>query len=735
MKSIVLLKCLMTLCLSLFLSTPVWAQGIQIFVAGPAGGTLDFVARKLATKLSTNTTVLVSNTPSSNLTDAFEGLAKNSDRNLLIADVGISSATDAEMNRLKAMSQLGKVAYLFERTIEPNTKANPTNIPLRLVTGIYAHQQVQPMWSERVQQGVKAMGDEGLDYTFSGRYVVAFNHTANALTVANAQLLTQPSVPNASANIPATAAPIPKNVDDAVQTGRSDAPLSTEATGKINISAGASSERTRYTPAQMPQGLNPTNLNVYNDLPTTMMGVRVNNILERTKSAQDAVDQDRRGTAKRHVAAAAAHQCLKLIKEPRMYGGLTNTCNYAVEFNFCLYHPEKDSWGAMFDCEQGNGSGGSWQVGPLKNVALHTNGAERVHWFACRWGETLGKPNGVSPADVHFDGGRMMGRCSTWGRETERYNSASASQPVQQSVQRPAGAAQQTNSASTSTSASASTASTQTGSQASKSTSSQQLAGGTGKWPAGVEPGNLYIVKTGQNVMLISARSKTEAQQQYERAFNALRDEALKPFYAQGGAAGRANLAVHEPSYRMDYQVTQECLGANWGAVVSVSDGGSLGGTGAACGARTPAEAIVAAFEVCSRQGYNCNREGTRSPTPIIVIAHSGAKSWQEPEYKPMFSRSSGAGVPLSTLYFTSLSATTYQMNATVIDYVQGPNEAIASFGKACGKKAHARDIYSCWITSRNLACINSSPINPQDRMPMQQTCIDMKLTKDGYLP
>ena len=435
MKSTVLLKCLMTLCMSLFLSTSVLAQGIQIYVAAAAGGPLDQVARKLAAKLSTHTTVIVRNTSYNDLSEAIDGLSVNSDWNLLIAETSVSDASELEMQRIKQFNSLAKVAYLYERTLPPHIVGNPTRVPRRLVAGIYGHPNVLPMWSDRVQQGVQALGAEGFDYTLGGRNVVAFNQTATALTVANVQLSqTQPPPPNTQVNTTATSAPASMSADDAVQTGHSDAPLSIQATGKIDITASLNTERTRYTPAQMPQGLRPTNLNVYNDLPTTMMGVPADSIVSRTENAQKAVDQDRRGNAKRHSLSAEAHQCLKLIKQPRMYGGLTNTCNYAVEFNFCLYHPENDSWGAMFDCEKGNGSGGSWQVGPLKNVAAHTNGAERVHWFACRWGETLGKPDGVSPADVHFDRGsrRMMGRCASWGRETERYNPAPTpvSQPV-----------------------------------------------------------------------------------------------------------------------------------------------------------------------------------------------------------------------------------------------------------------------------------------------------------------
>ena len=719
-----------------------------LIVGFPPGGSTDILARKLARQIENDGRgyVLISNqTGEAGLTAAraFQNAVPNGIQYMLVR-ASSANATDpvasggvhpmvagGGLQGLISVASIGTTQLSNGYTwygifAPPGTNANDIlSFQVAVVFALGAPELRQTL------SDLKIVNSNGSHVSLS-QWVA--ESQASAQNIAPASVSTQTNARNVASS----------STDDAKQAGKADAPpkLSPTAnfaeTPKSSQTAGnATRESPPVLGSKTASGLTLTNLNIFNDLPVNMSGVRVAQITDRAEEAQQAVNKDRGSDSKRHVAAAEASQCLKLNKDARLYDGFINSCNYAVEFNFCLYHPEKDSWGAWFDCEKGDGSGGSWQVGPLKNVGAHTHGPERVHWFACRWGETLGKPDGVSPADVHFDrdSRRMMGRCATWGRASERYatapNAASASQTVQPSAQRPAGAAQQS---------STPTASTQIGIQARDSnvTSAQQFSGGTGKWPAGVEPGNLYIVRhrlttdafSSEELMLISARSKAEAEQQYERAYNVYRGEALKPFYDQGGTAGRANLAFHEPRYKMDYQVTQECLGANWGAVVVVNENRQLG-NGAACGARTPAEAITAAFEVCSRKGYNCNREGSRNPTPIITIAHSGARPWVEPIDKPRV----GSSWPSATFQFTSLSATTYQMHASTIDYVQGPNEAIASFGKACGKKAHARDIYSCWISTRMMPCLLSSPINPQDRMPMQQTCIDVKLTKDGYLP
>ena len=126
---------------------------------------------------------------------------------------------------------------------------------------------------------------------------------------------------------------------------------------------------------------------------------------------QERADQARRGLPKLHKSGSIAHNCLK----PQPGGGMLNMCPYAVEYSYCVYRPVKDSWSAAFDCEKSRG--GSWQVGPGPNtpVLIHTGG-ETTYWFACRYGETLHKPDGISPVDIEYQRGRgLLGRCGEWG--------------------------------------------------------------------------------------------------------------------------------------------------------------------------------------------------------------------------------------------------------------------------------------------------------------------------------
>jgi hypothetical protein len=108
------------------------------------------------------------------------------------------------------------------------------------------------------------------------------------------------------------------------------------------------------------------------------------------------------------VVRAHAHHCLK----PKIAegGGVDNICPFAVEYSYCVYRPTKDSWSESFECGK---SGGSWQVGARQTSIMHTSG-EKVYWFACKYGESLSKPDGISPKDVTFAGDRLVGRCAEW---------------------------------------------------------------------------------------------------------------------------------------------------------------------------------------------------------------------------------------------------------------------------------------------------------------------------------
>ena len=125
---------------------------------------------------------------------------------------------------------------------------------------------------------------------------------------------------------------------------------------------------------------------------------------------QERADQARQRLPRLHKSGSIAHHCLK----PQPGGGMLNDCPYAIEYSYCVLRPAKDSWSQAFDCDKG--LGGSWQVGagPGTPVLIHTGG-ETTYWFACRYGETLHKPDGISPVDIEYQRGRgLLGRCGEW---------------------------------------------------------------------------------------------------------------------------------------------------------------------------------------------------------------------------------------------------------------------------------------------------------------------------------
>lgn len=107
-----------------------------------------------------------------------------------------------------------------------------------------------------------------------------------------------------------------------------------------------------------------------------------------------------------HNSAAEANHCLRLYKQVNeAYGGFSNGCGFRVDFAFCNYRPKPGSWGEAFDCAKGpSGIAGS-DVAANFFSADHTNGAEKVYWFACK--------SPALPADVEYVEGRgLIGRCS-----------------------------------------------------------------------------------------------------------------------------------------------------------------------------------------------------------------------------------------------------------------------------------------------------------------------------------
>lgn len=142
----------------------------------------------------------------------------------------------------------------------------------------------------------------------------------------------------------------------------------------------------------------------------TAMQSEVARSLQITAQRQHTVDQARAGKPRRHVVAREAHNCLK----PQAGGGVINECPYAVEYSYCVLRPRPNTWSESFACGKAMGS---WQVGPGPNsrAIMHTAG-EATYWFACRYGESISKPDGVSPVDLEYQAGRgILGRCSEWG--------------------------------------------------------------------------------------------------------------------------------------------------------------------------------------------------------------------------------------------------------------------------------------------------------------------------------
>ena len=110
-----------------------------------------------------------------------------------------------------------------------------------------------------------------------------------------------------------------------------------------------------------------------------------------------------------HVPEAMAHQCLRVGQD----GGVSNGCAFAIEYSYCVFRPKPGSNSAAFNCEQQRF--GSWQIGPHGRAIMHAAG-ERTYFFGCRYGASISKPDGISPADVRYEPNRgAVGRCSEWG--------------------------------------------------------------------------------------------------------------------------------------------------------------------------------------------------------------------------------------------------------------------------------------------------------------------------------
>jgi hypothetical protein len=125
----------------------------------------------------------------------------------------------------------------------------------------------------------------------------------------------------------------------------------------------------------------------------------------RAREAQQRGDADAQRRGRRvHDPAAEAHECIRPIFTG-LYGAFENTCNFPVYYSYCAFRPKSDSWLTSMDCEKQQF--GSWEVGPSRQSAAHTKGAESIHWFACK--------NPAWALDKSFDGGQIQGRCRVVG--------------------------------------------------------------------------------------------------------------------------------------------------------------------------------------------------------------------------------------------------------------------------------------------------------------------------------
>lgn len=109
-----------------------------------------------------------------------------------------------------------------------------------------------------------------------------------------------------------------------------------------------------------------------------------------------------------HDPLALANHCVSLDFRNVLYGGFKNSCNQKISYGYCVFHPKKGSWTdtAFFDCERdmaNKSEVGGLSIKPFGADTEHTNGGERVFWFACF--------NGASAEELHFNGTEIRGKC------------------------------------------------------------------------------------------------------------------------------------------------------------------------------------------------------------------------------------------------------------------------------------------------------------------------------------
>jgi hypothetical protein len=166
-------------------------------------------------------------------------------------------------------------------------------------------------------------------------------------------------------------------------------------TNRVSIDAGSNSVSNRQ--ASIP--------NQPNNVSQQQLQAAVTQSQTRAREAQQRGDADAQRRGRRmHDPAAEAHECIRPIFTG-LYGAFENTCNFPVYYSYCAFRPKSDSWLTSMDCEKQQF--GSWEVGPNRQSAAHTKGAESIHWFACK--------NPAWALDKSFDGGQIQGRCRVVG--------------------------------------------------------------------------------------------------------------------------------------------------------------------------------------------------------------------------------------------------------------------------------------------------------------------------------
>jgi hypothetical protein len=213
------------------------------------------------------------------------------------------------------------------------------------------------------------------------------------------------------------------------------------------------------------------------------------------------------------------------------------------------------------------------------------------------------------------------------------------------------------------------------------------------QWPLGIAPGNLYVIQQCVSGfcggVLVSGTSPQDA-------------------VGVANLVGASDLAIRQQT--ASYSVLLECRGPGWGATISLGTGGGFA-QGHACGASTPAAALLAAGAECAKKNQNrpCVQTSPRSMT--ITVGHSGES---HPGY-------------YTPVWLTSqLWAYAGRLSPNGLQPVNSAEDAIAKLGQVCSDGAN---MIPCFTTSRNFQCLD---VDAQYR---GAACVDTTYTATGVEP